>query len=168
MPVREAVLARRQARKHRGGLGAKRLVARVADLQERPHVAGEPVDGADALEARAPDPLRPEAVSVAPRRERVGRLAGQVVPAHRDCGDERSRRPEHEVVGLAGEVGRDARTQVVFEVVTEPARDEEDSGLADEQGAFGRVGSVLHDVRFCPPALESTRSDGGKVERCLG
>ena len=169
-PVREPVLTRRRARERGGGVGAQRLVARVVDLEQRPHVAGEPVDGADAAEARPPEPLRPEAVRVAAGGERVRRLAGQVVPAHGDGGDERSGRPPHEVLGLVGEVGADAVTQVVFERMAEPAGDEQDPGLAGEEPRRARLGDDLpfHVVRLGTPALERAQRGCRQVERRLG
>ena len=168
MPVRKPVLARRDSGKHGSGLAAERLVTGILDPEQRAHVPRKSVHGADALEAHAPDPLRPQAVLIAPGGESVGRFPGELVPAHRNRGDEGPRCPEHEVVRFVGEIGANARLQVVFEAVTEPARDEKNPRLAGEQCGFARLGKIPGDVGLRAPAFERGRGDGGEVERGLG
>ncbi len=122
---------------------------------------------AEAAEARSPEPLRPETVRITAGGERCGGLAGQVVPAHRHRGDQRAGRPPHEVLGFVGEVRANQRSQVVFAAETQPARDEEDPGLAGEEPGGGRLrdGLARHVVRLGTPALERTSRDGTQIER---
>jgi hypothetical protein len=100
----------------------------------------------------------------------VRRLAGQLVPAQRGGGDQRSGRPPHHVLGLVGEVGTDQRLQVPVEPVSEPAGDEEDARLAREKPGRSGFGDdlALQVVGLGAPALEGGERGGRQVERRLG
>ena len=154
----------------------QRVVALVLHVEQRAHVADEAVRCAVAADVVAVVPLRPETVAVAAAGQRLRRLARGLGPAllpgpvaHRRGREQRPRRAPEDVLRMVRDVRAHAREQVVRELRArrEPARDEEDAALAEEERRLLRLrpGLALHEVRLRAPELERAHRRGGEVER---
>lgn len=147
----------------------------VHERAERLGVPDEAVCGSEALVLLAVQSLRPGAVLVSARPERLGARPARLAPAllprpleHEPGRDERPGRAPHHVLGLALLVLADALVEVVGElcVTRQAPRDEQDAGLAGEEARLlrRRELDLLHQVGLAPPGTDGRLRRTGQVE----